>query len=89
VISRFLGLLELAVAVAALAAAGVSWSHASHPVAVAPIADGQPTTTSLVYDPQLLLLTLVLATIAGVLAVLGTARLRRVRAVSSPGPNGL
>ena len=86
-ISRVLGLLELAVAVAALAGAGVSWSHASHPVAVAPIADGQPPTTSLVYDPQLLLLTLVLATIAGVLAVLGVARLRRGQAVSSPGPN--
>ncbi len=46
---------------------------------VAPIADGQPSTTSLVYDPQLLLLTLVLVTIAGVLAVVGLARLRRVR----------
>jgi NO-binding membrane sensor protein with MHYT domain len=87
VIGRFWCLLELALAFAALVGAGVSWSHASHPVAVAPIADGQPATTSLVYDPQLLLLTLVLATIAGVLAVLGTARLRRGRAASSPGPN--
>jgi NO-binding membrane sensor protein with MHYT domain len=30
-----------------------------------------------VYDPQLLLLTLLLATAAGMLAVLGVARLRR------------
>jgi NO-binding membrane sensor protein with MHYT domain len=87
VIGRFRGLVELALAGAALVGAGLSWAHASHTIAVAPIADGQPATTSLVYDPQLLLLTLVLATTAGVLAVVGTARLRRARALSSPGPN--
>jgi hypothetical protein len=48
-------------------------------VSVAPIADGQPSTTSVIYDPQLLLLTLVLLTTAGVLAVVGGARLRRLR----------
>jgi hypothetical protein len=37
---------------------------------------------SLVYDPQLLLLTLVLLTTAGVLAVVGIARLRRARTSS-------
>ena len=58
----------------ALVGAGVSWSHAHHTVAVAPIADGQPFTTSLVYDPQLLLLTLLLLTTAGVLAVVGTGQ---------------
>jgi hypothetical protein len=77
VIGRYRALLELALALAALAGAGVTWSHARHTVGVAPIADGQPSTTSLVYDPQQLLLTMLLVTLAGVLLVVGTARLRR------------
>jgi NO-binding membrane sensor protein with MHYT domain len=79
VISRYRALLELGLAIAALAGAGVSWSHARHTVGVAPIADGQPSTASLVYDPQLLLLTMLLAMLAGVLIVVGVARLRRSR----------
>jgi cell division protein FtsX len=75
----FRALVELGLACAALAGAGVSWVHASHTVRVAPIADGQPFTTSLVYSPQLLLLTLVLVTTAGVLAVVGGGRLVRAR----------
>ncbi|WP_055404575.1 MULTISPECIES: hypothetical protein [unclassified Mycobacterium] len=71
--------IELAAACAALAGAAVSWFRSHHTVAVAPIADGQPFTTSLVYDPQLLLLTLLLLTSAGVLTVVGTARQRRTR----------
>lgn len=71
--------IELVVAVAALAGSGVSWMRSHHTVSVAPIAEGQPFTTSMVYDPQLLLLTLVLLTTAGVLAVVGAARLRRAR----------
>lgn len=79
--ARFRALLELALAGAALVGAGVSWSRSHHMVSVAPIADGQPFTTSSVYDPQLLLLTLVLLTAAGVLAVVSVARLRRFRAL--------
>jgi DMSO/TMAO reductase YedYZ heme-binding membrane subunit len=79
VIARYRALGELILACAALVGARVSWSHARHTVSVAPIADGQPLTTSLVYHPQLLLLTLVLVTTAGVLAVVGLARLRRER----------
>jgi NO-binding membrane sensor protein with MHYT domain len=79
VIARYRALVDLILACAALVGAGVSWSHARHTVSIAPIADGQPLTTSLVYDPQLLLLTLVLVTTAGVLAVVGLARLRRER----------
>jgi hypothetical protein len=75
---------ELAVACAALVGAGVTWSHSRHTIGVAPIADGQPATTQLVFDPQLLLLTLLLATIAGVLAVLGVARLRRAAGNAPP-----
>ena len=76
-IARYRALVELVLALAALVCAGLSWSHARHTVAVAPIADGQPVTTSLVYDPQQLLMTMLMATLAGVLAVVGAARLRR------------
>lgn len=72
-------LAELVLGLGALVGAGASWSHARRTVIVAPVADGQPSTTSLVFDPQLLLLTLVLVTTAGVLAVVGLARLRRGR----------
>lgn len=42
-----------------------------------------------VYHPQPLVLTLLLATIAGVLSVVGTARLRRARAGLNAHPDGL
>jgi hypothetical protein len=44
---------------------------------VAPVLDGEPKTTSVVYSPPLLVLSLFLATVAGVLAVVAIARLRR------------
>ncbi|MDT5258173.1 MAG: hypothetical protein QOD10_3253 [Mycobacterium sp.] len=78
-IGRYRALIELGLALFALAAASVTWAHARHTVIVAPIADGQPVTTSLVYHPQVLLVTLVLLTIAGVLEVVGVARLLRQR----------
>jgi hypothetical protein len=80
VIARYRALVELFLAGAALVGAAVSWAHARHTVAVAPVADGQPFTTSLVYTPALLLLTLVLVTTAGVLEVVAIARLWRGRA---------
>jgi NO-binding membrane sensor protein with MHYT domain len=83
VIGRYRALVELALAGAALVGAGVCWSHASQPRGVAPVAEGQPYTTSLVYDPQLLLLTMLLAIIAGLFAVAGAARLLRSRALSA------
>jgi len=70
---------ELAIACAAVLGCALSWSQVRSTVQVAPVADGQPVTTSVVYDPPLLLLTLLLATVAGVLAVVGAARLRRAR----------
>lgn len=72
-------LVELGLACTALVGAGATWVHSSRTVRVGPIAEGQPSTTSLVYDPQLLLLTMLLLTTAGVLAVVGVARLRRER----------
>ena len=64
---------------AVLAAAGCVWSWlAAQSVAeVAPIAEGQPATTSVLYDAPLLSLSLLLAAVAGVLAVLAVAHLRR------------
>jgi cell division protein FtsX len=77
---------ELGLACAAAVGAGVSWSHARYTQSVAPIADGQPVTTALVYNPQLLLLTLVLVTAAGVVVVAGMARVLRER--RGPGADG-
>ena len=64
---------------AAVAAVGcvVSWIAAKTQVVVAPILDGEPSTTSDMYYAPLLTLSLLLAAVAGVLAVLGIARLRR------------
>lgn len=70
---------QLTVAGWALAGAVASWSWVRTVVDVAPVAAGQPATTSVAYYPPLLVLTLVLATTAGVLAVLGVAGLRRLR----------
>jgi NO-binding membrane sensor protein with MHYT domain len=75
--ARFQAFIALALAGAAVVGCAVSWSAVRSTVAVAPVVDGQPVTTSVVYDPQLLLLTLLLATVAGTLAVVGVARLRR------------
>ncbi|MDT5304366.1 MAG: hypothetical protein QOE48_29 [Mycobacterium sp.] len=75
--ARLRAVVELGVAAAAAVGCAVSWSAVRSTVAVAPVVAGQPVTTSVVYDPPLLLLTLLLATVAGMLAVVGTARLRR------------
>jgi hypothetical protein len=77
---RFRVLVELGLACLALVGAAASWVHARHLVAVAPIAEGQPVTLSLVYEPQQLLLTMLLAMLAGVLAVAGIAGLRQAKA---------
>jgi NO-binding membrane sensor protein with MHYT domain len=75
--ARIRASIELVLAAAAVLGCAVSWSGVRSTVPVAPVLDGQPATTSVVYDPQLLLLTLLLATAAGMLAVIGVARLRR------------
>lgn len=75
--ARFRAVVELALACAAVAGCAISWSGVRSTVPVAPVADGQPVTMSVIYDPSLLLVTLLLATAAGMLAVVGVARLRR------------
>ncbi|BBX66769.1 hypothetical protein [Mycolicibacterium psychrotolerans] len=69
--------IELALAVLAAGGCVLSWLSASRQVVVAPLLDGQPSTMSVVYDAPMLTLSLLLATVAGVLAVLGITRLRR------------
>ena len=68
---------QVVLAVAATAGAALSWAQVQSLVDVAPITEGQPATVSVVYDPPMMVLTLVLATAAGVLATLGIAGLRR------------
>jgi hypothetical protein len=68
---------ELMVAVVAAAGCVLSWLAASTTVVVAPVLDGEPVTSSVVYNPPLLVLSLFLATVAGVLVVVGIARSRR------------
>ncbi len=72
--------IELVFAVVAAAGSVLSWLGAQSIVTVAPVLDGEPQTTSVVYSPPMLVLMLMLATVAGVLAVDGVARLRRARA---------
>jgi hypothetical protein len=71
---------ELVLAVVAVAGCVLSWLAASSTVVVAPVLDGEPQTTTVGYSAPLLVLSLFLATTAGVLVVLGVARLRRRRA---------
>ncbi len=71
--------MQLVLAVLAAAGAVVSWMQVRSIVDVAPVTDGQPATTSVLYDPPLMVLTMVLATAAGVLLVLGVAGLVRAR----------
>jgi hypothetical protein len=69
--------IELLLAVVAAVGCVLLWLAASSTVEVAPVLDGEPQTTSVVYSPPLLALSLLLATVAGVLVVLGVARRRR------------
>ena len=73
---------QVVLAVAAAAGAALSWSQAQSLVGVAPVTEGQPATVSVVYDPPMMMLTLVLVTAAGVLAILGIAGLRRAARIS-------
>jgi len=69
----------LLAAVAAIAAAVLCWLRITSLVDVPPVTEGEPWTVSVVYDPPLMILSWLLATIGGVLAVLGVAGLQRSR----------
>lgn len=70
---------QVILAALALAGAALCWSHVRSWVDVAPVTEGQPATVSVVYNPPLMMLAWLLATTAGVLAVLGVTGLRRRR----------
>jgi len=65
--------IALTLAVVAFLGAGACWVDAAHTVRVAPVAEGQPVTSTLVYDPQLLLLAMLLLAAGGVLAAVGSS----------------
>jgi drug/metabolite transporter (DMT)-like permease len=71
--------IQLVLAVAAAVGCAVSWIAARSWVSVPPILDGEPWTTQTEYSAPLIGLSLLLAAVAGVLAVLAGARLRRGR----------
>jgi hypothetical protein len=75
--NRTLAILELVLAGAAAAGAVSTWLAAGSFELVAPILDGEPSKSTVVYDPGLIAMALILATVAGVLAVAGVVRLRR------------
>jgi hypothetical protein len=79
VTDRRRAVLELVLAIAAAVGCVVSWLQSRSVVDVAPIANGEPPTTSVTFYPPLLVLAFVLGTLAGVLMVLGAARWRRAR----------
>jgi hypothetical protein len=69
--------IQLVLAALALAGCVTSWLRSRSTVDVAPITAGQPSTTSLTFYAPLLVLALALLTVAGVIAVLAIANLRR------------
>ena len=77
--------MQLVLATLTLIGAALSWLQVRSIVDVSPIADGQPATTSVAYSPPMMLLTMLLATVAGVLIVLGVAGLIRGRRARTPG----
>lgn len=66
---------QLLLAVLAAAGCALTWLAARSTVVVAPVLEGEPKTTSVEYSAPLLVLSLILATVAGVLVVIGIARL--------------
>ncbi|QIV85236.1 hypothetical protein EXE63_10680 [Mycolicibacterium frederiksbergense] len=72
-------LVQLVLAALALGGAVASWLVAGSPEQMEPVLEGQPSLTTVVYYPPLIVLALALLTAAGVLAVLGSAKLRRRR----------
>jgi hypothetical protein len=77
--ARLRAVVELVLAVAAAVGCVLSWASADSTARLAPIIPGEPETTGVLYSPPLLALALLLATVAGTLAVVGVARLRRHR----------
>jgi len=76
-VSARAAVLQLLCAAVAAVVCVWSWRAAQSVVEVAPIADGEPSTTSVVYSAPQLSLAFVFAAVAGMLAVAAIANLRR------------
>ena len=74
--NRTLAILQLVLAAAAAAGGVLTWLAAGSVEVVAPILVGEPQRSTVVYAPGMIALALILATVAGVLAVAGLVRLR-------------
>jgi hypothetical protein len=70
-------LIEVVLGLVAAVGCVATWLWAQSSVVVAPVSDGEPATTSVVYDPFLLSIAFLLGTLAGVLLVVGGTRWRR------------
>lgn len=70
---------QLSVAVVALIGSVLSWLASRSVEQLPPVLEGEPAMTTVIYYPPLIVLALLLATVAGVLAVLGIAKLRATR----------
>ena len=75
--SRRRASVELLLALVAAAGCVLSWLAAQSTVVVAPVLESEPKTASVEYSAPLVVLSLLLATVAGVLVVVAVARLRR------------
>lgn len=69
--------IELALAVVAAVGCVASWLAARSVEIAAPVIASEPSKATTAYDPSMIALAVLLATVAGVFAVLGAARLRR------------
>jgi hypothetical protein len=76
---KTIAIIELSVALLAVIGGVWSWLKAATATTIEPVIAGEPVKASVGYDPSLLSLSLVLATIAGVLVVLGVGRWRGSR----------
>ncbi|TPG31483.1 hypothetical protein [Mycolicibacterium hodleri] len=68
---------EIVLAVLAAAGCVLCWLAARSVGVAAPVIPSEPSMATVTYDPSLIVMAVFLATVAGVLAVLGVARLRR------------
>jgi hypothetical protein len=79
-VSRRRAVLELVLAGLAAVGSVAFWLAAISEQVVAPVLEGEPSTVSRVYSAPMLTLSLMAATLAGVLIVVGLTRLRRAPA---------
>ncbi|GLP77672.1 hypothetical protein TUM20983_47820 [Mycobacterium antarcticum] len=74
---RTRAVVELVLAALAAVGCAVSWLAARSAELAAPVIPSEPAMPTVTYDPSLIVLAVLLATVAGVLAVLGVTGLRR------------